>query len=203
MNDSDIVTCNGRRVADHRKSCGLTQIELAEESGYSLRLVGKAEQDGQVRFSGLVAVAIVLQPHGATVAASDLCVDPVQVAQQFCEAYRQHEAAMVLKNRNPPLLQRSTDSQRRVACLKPSTVGRTDDPVCGESNGQCRSGMIVSVARQLFGMRLKEPHRHGSLPGAADSTASQSHRNSNNWHAPCRSVCGVEIEPVSGCTRGN
>ncbi|MEZ6121882.1 MAG: nuclear transport factor 2 family protein [Planctomycetaceae bacterium] len=95
MNDSDIVSCNGDRISELRRSCGLTQEALAAEAGYSVRLVHKAEKSGQIRFSTLVALTTVLQRHGVSISPRDLCTDPVSVVQAFVQAYRLHEAGMV------------------------------------------------------------------------------------------------------------
>ena len=95
MNDSDVVECNGSHIAELRRSLNWTQAELAGSSGYSLRLVRKAEQNGTLRFSTIIALATAFQRKGLAVSAADLCTDPVAVAQTFVEAYRVHEAKMV------------------------------------------------------------------------------------------------------------
>lgn len=95
MKDSDVVTCNGDRISDLRRQCGLTQEELADATGYSVRLVRKAEKNGAIRFSTLTALATALQRAGMKVSAADLCTDPVQIVQAFVEANRIHEEQMV------------------------------------------------------------------------------------------------------------
>ena len=95
MNATDIVIANGTRISELRRSCGLTQQELAKATGYAIRTIGKAEQSQNVRFSSLIAIATALQRNGETVSALDLCTNPLQVAQQFVEAYRLHEENMV------------------------------------------------------------------------------------------------------------
>ena len=95
MKDSDVVTCNGDRITRLRHDCELTQEELAEASGYSVRLVRKAEKGGTIRFSTLTALACALQRKGAATSAADLCTDPVEIVQAFVEAYRLHEEKMV------------------------------------------------------------------------------------------------------------
>ncbi|MEZ6129933.1 MAG: nuclear transport factor 2 family protein [Planctomycetaceae bacterium] len=95
MNDSDVVSCNGRRISELRLSCGMTQEALAADAGYSVRLIHKAEKSGQIRFSTLVALATAFQRRGINVSPRDLCTDPVSVVQAFVEAYRVYEAEMV------------------------------------------------------------------------------------------------------------
>lgn len=97
MNDSDIVIANGSRIAELRRSCELTQADLANETGYSVRLIGKAEQGKGVRYSSLIAIATALCRSGVSVAARDLCTAPEQIVRQFVEAYRVHEQGMVEK----------------------------------------------------------------------------------------------------------
>ncbi|MCC9600292.1 helix-turn-helix domain-containing protein [Stieleria sp. JC731] len=100
MNDSDIVIPNGSHLSSLRKSCGLTQADLAKETGYSVRLIGKTEQGQGVRYSSLIAIATTLSRKGATVSASELCSDPEAIVRQFVEAYRLHEENMVEKIRH-------------------------------------------------------------------------------------------------------
>ncbi|WP_149496738.1 helix-turn-helix domain-containing protein [Roseiconus lacunae] len=101
MNDSDIVVPNGAHIAQVRKSCGLTQAQLAKATGYSIRLIGKTEQGKGVRYSSLVAIADTLRRNGAeSVCASQLCSDPETIARQFVEAYRWHEQNMISEVRH-------------------------------------------------------------------------------------------------------
>jgi len=95
MKDSDVVTCNGDRISDLRRECGLTQEDFAIAAGYSVRLVRKAEKNGAIRFSTLTALATALQRQGMKISAADLCSDPVQIVQAFVEAYRIHEQQMM------------------------------------------------------------------------------------------------------------
>lgn len=97
MNDSDIVIPNGKWIAELRKSCGLTQRELADESGYAIRTIGKIEQGNGIRYSSLVAIATALNRKGVTISGLELCSNPVEIVRQFVEAYRVHEQAMVKK----------------------------------------------------------------------------------------------------------
>ena len=100
MNDSDIVIPNGARVSELRKECNMTQADLAKESGYSIRLIGKAERGEGIRYSSLIAIATAIQRQGKDITASDLCTEPEQIVRQFVEAYRLHEQDMVSKVRH-------------------------------------------------------------------------------------------------------
>lgn len=100
MNDSDIVIPNGKWIAKLRKSCGLTQLELAKESGYAIRTIGKIEQGGSIRYSSLVSIATALNRKGIKISALELCSNPVEIVRQFVEAYRLHEQDMVEKVRH-------------------------------------------------------------------------------------------------------
>lgn len=100
MNDSDAVIPNGKHIAKLRKSCGLTQQSLANECGYAIRTIGKAERGDRIRYSSLVAIATTLQRLGVQTSALQLCSNPEEIVQQFVEAYRLHEADMVDKIRH-------------------------------------------------------------------------------------------------------
>ncbi len=100
MNDSDRVIPNGKHIAKLRKSCGLTQLELAKECGYAIRTIGKAEQGDKIRYSSLVAIATALQRVGGHTSALHLCSNPEEIVRQFVEAYRLHEEGMVDKIRH-------------------------------------------------------------------------------------------------------
>lgn len=100
MNDSDRVNPNGPRILELRKSCGITQTELAKESGYNERTIRNAESSVGIRFSSLVAIATALNRKGITISALDLCTDPVEIVRQFVEAYRIHEQGLVEKVRH-------------------------------------------------------------------------------------------------------
>lgn len=97
MNDNDIVIPNSQQISKLRKSCGLTQQDLAKECGYAVRTIGKAEQGESIKYSSLVAIATALQRYGSKTTALQLCSIPEEIACQFAEAYRLHEQGMVEK----------------------------------------------------------------------------------------------------------
>lgn len=49
MSNYSTVRVHGDRLTRLRRSCGWTQVELSRRSGYSERLVRKAEQGGRIR----------------------------------------------------------------------------------------------------------------------------------------------------------
>jgi len=95
MNDSDVVECNGARILELRRAAEITQDQLADAAGYSVRVIRNAEKSRAIRFSTLTAIATALQRYGSNATAADLCTDPVSIAQAFVEAYRVHEVEMV------------------------------------------------------------------------------------------------------------
>ncbi len=95
MNDSDLVACNGAKIGEYRKLAEWTQEQLAEFTGYSVRVIRKAEKGGNLRYSTLTAIATAFQRGQLDVCPGDLCTDPLAVVQAFVEAYRVHEDKMV------------------------------------------------------------------------------------------------------------
>lgn len=63
---------NGPRIRQYRRALGLTQMDLANRSGYSERLVRKAESGGRLRPSTIADLAESLCEPGQTVTLQDL-----------------------------------------------------------------------------------------------------------------------------------
>ena len=88
-------TCNGKQVAHFRKKKGITQKELANLSGYSERLVRKAEAGGSLNHHAIRDLAQALCHNGMEVHSEDLISSPEKMALELLEAFASHEAEMV------------------------------------------------------------------------------------------------------------
>ncbi len=75
--------CNGRLVRLIRQKRGLTQAELAQLSGYSVRLIGKAEA-GKVLSAGAIEVlAQALSTKQRELKPTDLILDSLALAENY------------------------------------------------------------------------------------------------------------------------
>lgn len=77
------MACNAELLTQLRKKRGWTQQELATRSGYSERLIGKAEAGKTVSLSTIEDLAETLSEPDETVFLEDLVNDPVAKARTF------------------------------------------------------------------------------------------------------------------------
>lgn len=86
-NQASAVVCNGETIAALRKSLGWTQAVLAEKSGFTERLIRKAESGNSLRRSSLIVIAQTLtEGLGHEIVFEDLVNDPVAKARAFIVA---------------------------------------------------------------------------------------------------------------------
>ena len=82
---TDIV--NGPRLHSWRQQAGLTQEQLALKSGYSDRLIRKAEASGPLRKSTIAGLAAALCTDQQTVTAADLTFSQETLARDLHDLY--------------------------------------------------------------------------------------------------------------------
>ncbi|MCO6042324.1 transcriptional regulator [Aeoliella sp. ICT_H6.2] len=92
--------CNGELVAFLRQKRGWTQRELAQESGYSERLVSKAEASQSISASTVADLADTLATPREPVHPEDLICDPVTLAKAYIAAEYEHPGNNVEKIRH-------------------------------------------------------------------------------------------------------
>lgn len=85
----------GDSLRNLRISRGMTQVELAQRSGYSERLVRKAEAGGSLSLATIEDIADALSSEYKLVAPSDLCCSPEMLARMFVDCYDEHERLML------------------------------------------------------------------------------------------------------------
>jgi transcriptional regulator with XRE-family HTH domain len=85
----------GERVRHFRVAQEWTQVELARRSGYSERVIRKAEAGGPISRSALRVIAKALSSNGRVVTEDDLCQSPVNIVRQFIESYDWHYDQML------------------------------------------------------------------------------------------------------------
>lgn len=78
--------CNGDLVRTLRRSKGLSQSQLSDLSGYSVRLISKAEAGNRVTLATLEVLAQALSTPERTVATEELISGPIQIAKLFTDA---------------------------------------------------------------------------------------------------------------------
>lgn len=86
---------NGDRIRELRKTRGWTQLELATRSGYSERVVRKAEAGETIRHDVLLTLAETFSTPHEPVTVPMLTSDPVDLVRRFFEIYDQHEIRML------------------------------------------------------------------------------------------------------------
>lgn len=85
----------GERIRALRKERGWTQLELAVRSGYSERVIRKAEACGTLSHGVLEVLAATFATAERHLAAQDLVFDPLAAARLFMECYDRHEREML------------------------------------------------------------------------------------------------------------
>ncbi|MFN7730945.1 MAG: helix-turn-helix domain-containing protein [Pirellula sp.] len=81
---------HGNRLIELRKQAGLTQLDLAVRSGYSERVIRKAESGGLLRFETVQDIAQCLSSPQRIVTTADLLRTHLDLAMQFVHAYDHH-----------------------------------------------------------------------------------------------------------------
>ncbi len=81
------VIVNGPRLQAWRQQAGLTQEQLALKSGYSDRLIRKAEASGPLRKSTIAGLAAALCTDQQTVTAADLTFSQETMARDLHDLY--------------------------------------------------------------------------------------------------------------------
>jgi transcriptional regulator with XRE-family HTH domain len=80
---SRAVLVNGERLQALRLQAGLTQEELAAKTGYSDRLIRKAEASGPLRFTTIADLAAAISSPTLTVTTDDLVLSPEPIAREL------------------------------------------------------------------------------------------------------------------------
>jgi len=84
------MPCNGRLISQLRKQLGWTQSELAARSGFTERLIAKAEASQNIAAATLNIISQSLTEGGAVVSSQDLSVDPAAFAKEFFRSTCRH-----------------------------------------------------------------------------------------------------------------
>jgi len=84
------MPCNGKLIAQLRKLLGWTQNDLARKSGFTERLIVKAEASQNIATSTLQIIAETFREAGAQVTAADLSADPAALAREFILSMYKH-----------------------------------------------------------------------------------------------------------------
>lgn len=87
--------CCDRRLVQIRKTRRLTQANLAEVSGYSVRLISKAESGKPISIATVEDIAEALSTEDAPVSIEDLISSPLTLARNFIFGMYQYEGEVV------------------------------------------------------------------------------------------------------------
>lgn len=82
--NSKLLAVNGIAVRSRRKELGWSQVELGHRSGYSERVIRKAEAGGTLRLQTIKDLAMTLSLGGAVLSLhdlTDLAPDPIPVLE--------------------------------------------------------------------------------------------------------------------------
>jgi transcriptional regulator with XRE-family HTH domain len=86
---------NAVRLREFRLACGWSQAELARKSGYTSRLIRKAESGGSLNYETIADLAETFTSFGTAVQAEELLLDPVAIVKEFIEAYERTGAGCI------------------------------------------------------------------------------------------------------------
>ena len=78
--------CHGSQIKQLRKRKGWSQEQLVEASGYSIRLISKAESSGRIALNTLVDLAEALGTSNKIVRPEQLIFDPVRLCRLITHA---------------------------------------------------------------------------------------------------------------------
>ena len=78
---------NGMAFRVFRKQLGWTQVELSQRSGYSDRVIRKAETGGKLRPQTIQELAAAMSVEGQIVTFADLTIDLESIARRFIEGF--------------------------------------------------------------------------------------------------------------------
>jgi transcriptional regulator with XRE-family HTH domain len=84
--------CNGNMVRYYREKQGMRQIDLAHISGYSVRLIGKAEAGKPIRIETIEDLADALSSDEFPLGSHDLISHPEQTAHSYFENLVDYES---------------------------------------------------------------------------------------------------------------
>jgi len=87
--------CNGALIAKLRARLGWTQEVLASKSGFSDRLIRKAESGGQLSTETVKILARTFEENGVPVKEADLLTDPTDLARQFIQYMYTEKSAVI------------------------------------------------------------------------------------------------------------
>ena len=82
--------CNGSILSYLRNKAGLTQEALAKRSGYSRRLISKAEASQTISSATIQDLAMALSSQGHPVYPEDLIADPLAMTREFVLGMYRH-----------------------------------------------------------------------------------------------------------------
>ena len=94
-NSGEAFSCNGPYFQECRKRRGLTQGKTAAITGFSTRLVRKAEAGERLRGNTIATLAKAYHTPQVPVHCEDLTINPISLAKRFLKAYATKEAEMV------------------------------------------------------------------------------------------------------------
>jgi len=87
--------CNGRLIRFYRERKGLTQAELAQRSGYSVRLIGKAEAGKPIKIDTIEILAETLSDEATRLKPVDLISAPVTLSEKYVQELLVHTSKVV------------------------------------------------------------------------------------------------------------
>ena len=87
--DGRSFACNGRLVRKLREMKGLTQSGLARLSGYSVRLIGKAEAGKPISASTIEVLAEALSSKDRILSPNDLVIDLLSITRNYLKVLSQ------------------------------------------------------------------------------------------------------------------
>lgn len=85
--NANIHAVNGSTIRECRKQLGWSQVELGCRSGYSERVIRKAEAGGSLRLQTIKDLAMTMSVDGLAISFQDLTIDLESIARRFVESY--------------------------------------------------------------------------------------------------------------------
>lgn len=129
--------CNGRLIRFYRERKGLTQAELALRSGYSVRLIGKAEAGKPIKLDTIEILAEALSDETLQLKPVDLISAPVTLAEKYVQELMRHQSQVV------PEIEHFLANDFQLVCFS------NDDSLPLQSSYSGREGLAL-YAQTLF-----------------------------------------------------
>lgn len=100
QNNRSVAKANGELITQLRKELLWTQADLAQHTGYSERLIVKAEASGSLASTTLENICEAFCEHGLEASFADITLDAKSLVRKFVEGMYHHRGEVIANTRH-------------------------------------------------------------------------------------------------------